>query len=252
MTLPRHSYKRWLALLVLLPLTGCDDAPGKPNPNSPDRPVRPQMVMDFVYLFNQNCAACHGPVVHGQPEVGAKGNPAPPLNDPLFLAIVPDDVLRHVIARGRPGTLMAAFGDAHGGSLTSEQVDLLASEIRKRWGGTKPKLPSPLPNYLVSGGGSVQRGEKVFGMACAVCHGEKGEGTSKAQAINDPAFLALLSDQALQRIIITGRPDLKNPMPNYAERGPRDEDFSPLTNRDITDLVALLASWRERGTRARP
>jgi hypothetical protein len=49
-----------------------------------------------------------------------------------------------------------------------------------------------------------------------------------------------MSNQALRRLVITGRPDLG--MPNYAE--PRMESkFAPLTETEVTDLVALLASW---------
>ena len=61
-------------------------------------------------------------------------------------------------------------------------------------------------------------------------------------AINDRAFLALISDQALRRIIITGRHDLG--MPNYAQTDGRPDDFKPLTSEEIDELVALLASWR--------
>ena len=60
--------------------------------------------------------------------------------------------------------------------------------------------------------------------------------------INDRAFLSLISDRELRRIVITGRPDLK--MPNYAEKAGRPDDFQPLTAGDVADLVALLASWR--------
>jgi mono/diheme cytochrome c family protein len=43
--------------------------------------------------------------------------------------------------------------------------------------------------------GSLGAGEKVFAAACADCHGVHGEGTEAGGAINDPAFLALMSDQ---------------------------------------------------------
>src|SRR5262249_18215494 len=50
----------------------------------------------------------------------------------------------------------------------------------------------------------------VFARACADGHGPDGKGTKKVDgtkkvgAINEPAFLALVSDQALRRIMITG------------------------------------------------
>ena len=61
--------------------------------------------------------------------------------------------------------------------------------------------------------------------------------------INVPEFLTLFSDQALRRLVITGRPDLG--MPDCTDRQGRPDEFKPLTSREVTDLVALLASWRE-------
>jgi cytochrome c oxidase cbb3-type subunit 3/ubiquinol-cytochrome c reductase cytochrome c subunit len=65
-------------------------------------------------------------------------------------------------------------------------------------------------------------------------------------AINDPDFLALISDQALRRLVITGRPDLG--MPDYADPKGRPEGFKPLTSQEVTDVVALLAYWRKGGS----
>ena len=61
-------------------------------------------------------------------------------------------------------------------------------------------------------------------------HGEKRIG-----AINDPAFLALISDQALRRYAITGRPDLG--MPDYA-----DKDVTVSLSATATDLRAQETS----------
>ena len=77
----------------------------------------------------------------------------------------------------------------------------------------------------------------MFARDCATCHGKTGKGGDAAGSIHDSAFLALISDQALRRYIITGRPDFD--MPNYLDRG-NDE----LTSQEINDLVALLSSWR--------
>ena len=65
-------------------------------------------------------------------------------------------------------------------------------------------------------------------------------------AINDPDFLALISDQALRRYVITGRPDLG--MPDFANSKGRAAGFQPLTAEDVNHVVALLASWRQGGS----
>ena len=92
----------------------------------------------------------------------------------------------------------------------------------------------------------------MFDRACAGCHGKGGEGVERdgrlLLKLNDPAFLALISDQELRRYVITGRPDLG--MPPYNSRPPdfQPPGFQPLTSAEIDDLVALLAYWRLGGT----
>ena len=225
-----------LFLLLLAP--GCD-LPGKPRPA--DKPISADKVVDFDGLYRQNCAGCHG-------SNGTLG-PAPPLNDAVFLSIVPDSVLLRVISEGRPGTPMPAFATDKGGPLTGAQVKALALGIRPRWGTTRA-LRGSVPGYAEAVGataGDKSRGTRVFARACAPCHGPLGEGGGSgkggAGAINDPAFLALISDQALRRYAITGRPDLG--MPDYADKSGRSHDYQPMTSAEIVDLVSLLASWRQ-------
>ncbi len=228
-------------LLVSLSLltTGCDaiQLPGRPDPA--DRPVPAEDTKNPRKLFSIHCAGCHG-------EDGKLG-PAPPLNDPLFLALIPDEELLRVIAEGRPGTPMPAWDRKHGGPLSAEQVRALAGDIKPRWKDSLEKPDTETPPYLPPGGKSVgdrEAGAKVFATACAGCHGEDGRGTEQVGAVHDAAFLALLSDQALRRLIITGRPDLDPRMPAFNGTGGRSPGFKPLTSADVGDLVALLASWR--------
>jgi cytochrome c oxidase cbb3-type subunit III len=220
---------------------GCGaDLPGKPNPE--DRPQTPAEVTDFSVLFARNCSGCHG-------ADGTLG-PAPPLNDPLFLAIVPDEVLRDVITRGRSGTPMPAFSRRLEGALTDEQIEIVAAGLKRHWK-VDPRAPAELPPYAIAktdtppAAAAIERGEQVFAQACALCHGENGEGSGEGESpgrINDPALLTLFSDQVLRRIVITGRPDLG--MPTFVGTDGRDSDFKPLTSEQIDDLVALLAHWR--------
>jgi len=235
---------RWRLLTLLVVLTGGCDLPGKPR--EADRPVPADQVRGFDALYGARCAGCHG--------ADGQLGPAPPLNDPVFLAIVPDAELRHVIAEGRAVTdaqrsPMPGFARDRGGPLTGEQVQVLAEGIKKRWGpAASGEAP---PQYLSPAGtkgGNRDEGARVFARACAGCHGRQGEGGEDDDgpgAINEPAFLALISDKALRRIVITGRPDLG--MPAYDGTDGRPDDFRPLTSAQIDDLVALLASWRQGG-----
>jgi mono/diheme cytochrome c family protein len=232
---PRLPTGRFLpVVLSLLLLAGCDWW-GKPDPEK--RPVPANEVLKFAVLYEQNCAGCHG--------AEGKLGPAPPLNDPLFLSIIPDAQLLRVIRQGRRGTPMAAFVKEQGGPLTDDQVKALVKGIRAEWGKQPATAKGKAPPYLAKGRGSVERGKEVFMRACMVCHGDEGAGVEKdgrlVLRIRDPAFLALISDQALRRIAITGRPDLG--MPNYAEPRPDDDSFKPLTAAEVDDVVALLASW---------
>jgi mono/diheme cytochrome c family protein len=227
------------ALLCAVASVGCD-APGKPSPKQ--RPLQPDQVTDFATLFSQNCSGCHG--------VEGLLGPAPPLNDAIFLAIISEDQMRRVVSDGRRNSLMPAFAQSNGGALTSKQIDIIVSGVRREWGQESIPERQDLPTYLVSDAGqraspSHAVGEKAFASACAGCHGEQGEGGPMAGPLRDPAFLELVSDQALRRVIITGRPDLG--MPDYRSSDGRTEDFKPLTNDEITAIVNLLRSWRKHG-----
>lgn len=230
-------YLRVLAVVLACVSSGCD-FPGRPDPAQ--RPVPADEIGAFDPLFRTHCAGCHG--------ADGKLGPAPPLNDALFLSIVPDAELESVIAMGRPGTPMAAFAREHGGPLGETQLKALAGGLKERWK-TRSKIRAELPPYSASQEDSASRsqeglarGEKVFARACAVCHGARGEGTSNVGAIRDPAFLGLISDQALRRLIITGRPDLG--MPNFADNDARGADYEPLSTDEIDELVAFVGSWR--------
>jgi mono/diheme cytochrome c family protein len=228
---PRTPGLRALGAALLL-LAGCE-LPGKPKPD--DRYVPPQDVRSFAALYRQNCAGCHG----ADGTLGA----APPLDDQLFRALVPDAVLQSVVAGGRPGTLMPAFAIAQGGTLTAEQVHILAAGIKTHWGPAPPAPPDAPPYLAAQQPTGRADGAAAFARACATCHGTHGQGGKSAGAINDPVFLALISDQALRRIIITGRPDLG--MPDYASPAGRPAGFAPLTAAEVTALVELLAGWRQ-------
>jgi mono/diheme cytochrome c family protein len=266
----RVESRNWRLLLsVAAVIFGCD-FPGQPKYD--ERPLPADRVADFNTLYKTRCAGCHG--------VDGKLGPAPPLNDSIFLDIVPDAELLRVIREGRRVTPdqkspMPAFAVDQGrslspaqakvwaelkkelhadpmlqGPLTDAEIQALAGGIKKRWG--PPAAPAgSVPPYLAPAGATAikEEGARVFAKACAGCHGQEGQGVDKAgrvrRKINDPAFLALISDQELRRYAITGRPDFG--MPPYNGKDGRPPDFQPLTSEEISNLVALLAQWRQAG-----
>jgi len=272
--LPANETNRSFVLLApclvlsLSWLIGCNP-PGRPN--SADRPAPPDQSLDFGVLYGQNCAGCHGS--------DGKLGPAPPLNDPLFRAIVPESELQGILVKGRKKSLMPAFALENGGMLTEAQIQVLVLEIKgipykivkkqegdaakvdvvsdangvaPAWGVTEmpsksvPPYWGPIAALSLSRRHDGKQGAVVFARACAACHGDQGLGIQEegetVRTIHDPALLALTSNQALRRYVITGRPDLG--MPDYAQARPGNPNFVPLTDQEVADLVALLASWR--------
>ncbi len=228
-----------LAGLPAVFLAGCDAMPGRPS--AADREVLPTQVTSFVALYGQHCAGCHG----ADGRLGA----ARPLNDPLYLALVPADRLSTIIAQGVPGGMAHAFAGGAGGPLTDAQIQILVREMRAQWGRQGEFTGLQLPSYSAadsaqseSGPGSPQRGVAVYAEACARCHGPEGKGGPKGGSVVDPAFLALVSDQALRTAVIAGRPDLG--MPDW--RG--EAAGRPLTPQHISDVVAWLESHRRPTT----
>lgn len=217
-----------LSLLAWLAVAGCSYLPGKPGPG-PEVP-RPDSVLDPVVLFNQNCQGCHG--------ADGKNGPAMMLSDPVYLALVDDDTLRSVISKGRAGTAMSAFAQAEGGMLTNEQVNAIIRGIRERWSKPNALGGETAPPYAAKSAGDAAHGQEVYGTFCASCHGAEGNGGPKAGSIVDHAYLSLITDQGLRTIVITGRPDFN--APDWRNNVPGH----PMSDQEITDVVAWLASQR--------
>jgi cytochrome c oxidase cbb3-type subunit 3 len=223
-------------VLAIVALVGCDAMPGRPRPA--EQPTLPSQVMGFAELYGQFCAGCHG----ADGRLGA----ARPLNDPVYLALVPPDRLRMIIAQGVPSTAMPGFAAAADGPLTEAQVDALIHEMLKRWSRSSPSPEVPLPPYAAAAtaandslGGDPELGLRVYAEACANCHGADGTGGAKGGSVVDAAYLALVSDQALRTAVIAGRTDLG--MPDWRSYIPGQ----PLTAQQISDVVAWLVSQRQ-------
>jgi cytochrome c oxidase cbb3-type subunit III len=208
--------------------SACGTPHGQPHGNA--EAIAPNEVLEFATLYSENCAACHGE--------NGRGGAAIALANPVYLAIADDRRLRNVIANGVRGTAMPAFAESAGGMLTNKQIDVITQQMRARW--SKPGIldGANSPAYAAKSKGDPQRGQAVYTYYCESCHGLDGRGGPKGSAITNDSFLALVSDQGLRTIVITGRPELGAPDWRGNVRG------KPMSDQEVTDVVAWLASRR--------
>ena len=217
-----------LALLGLAMLVACSRPDGEPQPNSES--IAPSQILDFGTLYAQNCAGCHG--------AQGRGGASIALANSVYLNIIDEKAMHTVVANGVRGTSMPAFAQPAGGMLTEQQIEVITSGIFSRWRRKQELDGANPPSYTAKAAGNVDHGRLAFGTYCASCHGSEGGGTPKGSAITSDSFLALVSDQALRTIVITGRPELG--APDWRGNVPGH----PMTDQEITDVVAWLASRR--------
>jgi mono/diheme cytochrome c family protein len=215
-------------VLGLTVLAGCGSSPGQPQKGT--ETLAPNDVLAFATLYGENCAACHG--------ADGRGGAAIALANPVYLAIADETAMRAVVANGVRGTSMPAFAQDAGGMLTNKQIDALIGGIRSRWSRPHALDGANPPSYAATSAGNPQRGEVAYGTYCESCHGPGGRGEAKGSAITNDAFLALVSDQGLRTIVITGRPELG--APDWRGNTPG----RAMSDQEVTDVVAWLASRR--------
>lgn len=208
--------------------TGCGGPHGQPAKGS--EVLAPNEVLEFSTLYAENCAGCHG--------AEGRGGAAIALANPVYLAIADDTSIHKVIANGVRGTAMSAFAESAGGMLTDAQIDAITKGIRSRWSQQGVLDAATVPSYAPKSLGDAQRGEGAYKTYCESCHGPGGGGGRKGSAITDDSFLALVSDQGLRTVVITGRPELG--APDWRGNVPG----RPMSDQEVTDVVAWLASRR--------
>ena len=226
MNMFRHLYV--LVALAAILVSGCGTPHGQPTKDS--EVLAPNEVLEFGTLYAENCAGCHG--------ADGRGGAAIALANPVYLAIADDAAIRKVIAKGVRGTAMPALAVSAGGMLTDGQIDVITKGIRSRWSRQGVLDPATAPSYAPKSAGDAQRGEVAYKTYCESCHGPGGRGGPKGSAITDDSFLALVSDQGLRTIVITGRPELGAPDWRGNVLG------KPMSDQEVTDVVAWLASQR--------
>ncbi len=162
-------------------------------------------------LYEENCAACHGPQAQGNQLIGA-----PNLRDDIW-QYGDGEQIRHSIVHGRNG-VMPAFG-----GLTDIQVHELAEYV---YGLNGRKVEHA---FLQAAGA------RRYTAQCAVCHGNEGKGNPQlgAPRLNDDDWLYGGSMSAISKTIRQGR---NGQMPAWENR---------LDEVEIRMLIAWLAAQKD-------
>lgn len=232
MTLRIFSVSLATCVLTLV-CAGCKDAPRRPESVA----VRPDQVVKFDILYKENCAGCHGK--------DGKDGAAISLDNPVYLAFAGTSTIQKLTANGVPGSLMPAFAKSQGGMLTDRQIEILAQGTEAAWGDGNIVAGQAVPPYVSGTTGDPARGQQTFATFCASCHGEDGVGVAGGKlptgSLVDSAYLALISDQGLRSIIVSGQPG--EGMPDWRS-DINGSGARAMTDQEITDVVAWLASHR--------
>jgi cytochrome c oxidase cbb3-type subunit III len=160
-TLLPTNFCQLVFMLVLCLAAGATSATAgeKSAPSSSRSEIRPAV------LYHDYCSVCHGDKGDGRSR--AQNSLVPPPRDftaPDSAAQLTRARMIESISNGRPGTAMTAYKS----QLNQKEIEALTDYVRSSFmqGATAP---------------DTSRGRTVFVKNCSVCHGEKGDGRSRAQ-----------------------------------------------------------------------
>jgi mono/diheme cytochrome c family protein len=210
-------------------------------------------------IFQQNCSACHG--AQGEGGIG------PALRNSQYIQTAGDQAITETIANGRTGTVMPAWSQAKGGSLSDAQIANVVAFLHTLQPGAAAPTEAPSagatatpeparpsnpggPGEAATMTGDVSRGETLFGQTCAGCHGPQGtQGIPNAGSddgsvptlnpidptlVNaDPKVFATNVDLFVQNGSKPAGPGPQISMPSFGASG-------TLTQQQIADLIAYI------------
>jgi cytochrome c oxidase cbb3-type subunit III len=149
-------------------------------------------------LYHNYCSVCHGDLGDGRSRAQFSLHPAPRDFTATSALQLPRARMLDSVSNGRPGTAMTAWKS----QLSQPEIAALVDYIQARF-------MAPAPNA------DADHGRAVYRKSCAVCHGDQGDGRSRAQAslqppprdFTAPAARAELSEQRMIDSVTYGRPE---------------------------------------------
>jgi len=145
-------------------------------------------------IYRNSCSVCHGEKGDGQSRARNGLNP-PPRNftSPEETAQLTRERMIHSVTNGRPGTAMMPWKTR----FSEQEIEALVDYVRNTFmkpAGTlvEARAAVPAPEAKPAGveskpAAASEPGRNLFVRNCAVCHGEKGDGQSRARnSLNPP------------------------------------------------------------------
>ena len=220
-TLLPLAYRRIVNLLLLW-LAGSVAPALAAVPATPKGEIRPAV------LYHNYCSVCHGDKGDGRSRAQNSLNPPPrDFTTPAASQLTRESMIE-AVKNGRPGTAMTPWKS----QLSPKEIEALVDYMRNTF-------------MMASYSGGSSRGRTVYSKSCSVCHGEKGDGRSRAQnSLNPPprdftvpGISAELTKQRMITSVTYGRPDT-------AMAGFKTQ----LSNEDINAVVDYILAGFMGGT----
>lgn len=160
-------------------------------------------------LYHNYCSVCHGD--RGDGRSRAQGSLNPPPRDFTTAGELTRDTMITIVKYGKPGTAMVGWGT----QLNDAEIDSVVDYIRKSF-------------MVVALDPRLQKGKGVYVRNCAVCHGERGQGSNlpvggptKPRDLASPQSRAELSRERMLASVTQGRPGTA--MPAFGPRLPAED-----------------------------
>ncbi|MDP3841718.1 MAG: c-type cytochrome [Oxalobacteraceae bacterium] len=190
-TLLPHATSR-IAYLLLFWITGSCSPALADAPSTSDGGIRPAV------LYHNYCSVCHGDKGDGRSRAQNSLNPPPRDFTTPSASQVTRASMIEAVRNGRTGTAMTPWKT----QLNQKEIEAVVDYVRNTF------MPA-------SASSDSSRGRIVYSKNCSVCHGEKGDGRSRAQAslnppprdFTAPAARAELTQQRMITSVTFGRPD---------------------------------------------
>jgi len=180
--------------------------------------------------FSYLCSACHGKNGEGK-DYQSFSTGIPAIGHIDFLRVASREYIRFTLEKGRSLRQMGSWTGRISG-MQAEELDDITSFLKERYYRSDAEV-------LTLRGGDDGEGLLLFEQYCKACHGEAGSG-DVAVALKQEGLLSRAGNDFLILTLLKGRGNTAMP------------GWSHLENEQLADLLALLASWRNKSVTAAP